>query len=118
MNALSQQFLAQDYPGETGSVELKWAVLSNAAAIVAELAGVEPVGQHGFPKAIFTTQGWRRELAENGLDDIVAVLEPGIAALIAVNARGADPQPAAQALWQEFELARDALLALAPGSRD
>ncbi|HSG35571.1 MAG TPA: hypothetical protein VLA37_13640 [Sphingomonadaceae bacterium] len=114
MNAMSQPFLAQHYPGEAGSAELKWAVLGNAAGIVAQLAGVEPAGQHAFPEAIFAATGWRRELAEKSLDDLVAVLEPGIAALIAVNARNADARPAAQALWREFEASRDALLALAP----
>jgi hypothetical protein len=41
-------------------------------------------------------------------------MEPGLAALLAVNARGADPRPAAEALWREFLAARAAVLALLP----
>ncbi len=37
-----------------------------------------------------------------------------IAALLAVNARGADPRPAAQALWREFVAARAAIVSLLP----
>jgi hypothetical protein len=39
-------------------------------------------------------------------------MEPGIAALLGVQARGADPCPAAKALWREFTEARAAVLAL------
>jgi hypothetical protein len=47
---------------------------------------------------------------------MTAVLEPGIAALLGVNARGASPRPAALALWREFTEARAAVLALLPPS--
>ena len=45
---------------------------------------------------------------------MTAMLQPGIAALLGVNARGADPRAAALALWREFIAARAALLALLP----
>ena len=41
-------------------------------------------------------------------------MEPGLEALLTACARGADPRPAARALWNEFLRARDALVALAP----
>jgi len=41
-------------------------------------------------------------------------MEPGLAALIAVNARDADPQPAALTLWREFVAARAAIVGLLP----
>jgi hypothetical protein len=41
-------------------------------------------------------------------------MEPGLAALLAVHARGVNPAAAALALWQEFHAARAALLALTP----
>jgi hypothetical protein len=41
-------------------------------------------------------------------------MEPGLAALLAVSARGGNPAAAALALWQEFDAARAALLLLAP----
>ena len=53
-------------------------------------------------------------MAEEGVDDIAAIMEPGLAALLAVHARGADAKPAALALWQEFMAARDALMILLP----
>jgi hypothetical protein len=43
---------------------------------------------------------------------MIAVLKPGIAALLGINARGAGPRPAAIALWREFTEARAAVLAL------
>jgi hypothetical protein len=58
--------------------------------------------------------GWRRTMAEQGIDDLTAMIEPGIAALLAVNARGSSPASAALALWQEFHAARAALLTLIP----
>lgn len=58
--------------------------------------------------------GWRRQSAEQGIDDLAAIMEPGLAALLAVNARGVNPAVAAMALWQEFHAARATLLALAP----
>lgn len=57
---------------------------------------------------------WQRLLAENAVADLAAIMEPGMAALLAINARGGDPRPAARALHCEFEAARDAILALAP----
>jgi hypothetical protein len=95
-----------------------WAVLAEAGEVVAALAGLEPERstheQRNFPAMIRDAEGWRRDLAENGVADLAAMLEPGIAALLSVSARGADPAPAALALWREFTDARAAILALLP----
>ena len=40
-----------------------------------------------FPAVMRDTGGWRRELAEQGIDDLSAVMQPGLAALLAVHAR-------------------------------
>jgi superfamily II DNA or RNA helicase len=56
----------------------------------------------------------RRNLAEQGIADLDAIMEPGIAALLSVQARGVSPASAALALWQEFRAARSGLLALIP----
>lgn len=100
------------------ATSMKWAALQDAAAVVANLAGIEvdrPTAEvRNFPAVIRDASGWRKELAEKGIDDLAAIMEPGIAALLAVNARGSDPGPAALALWREFHEARAALLALAP----
>lgn len=95
----------------------KWLALNQAAEVVAMLAGVEArhdaAAIRDFPQALERLPGWRRTLAENGIDDLAAIMEPGIAALLSVNARKADPSAPALALWREFRSARDALLALA-----
>jgi hypothetical protein len=67
-----------------------------------------------FPAVMRDVGGWRRSLAEQGIEDLAAVMEPGLAALLSVHARGADPAPAAATLWEEFHTARAALLALVP----
>lgn len=102
-------------PNATG---LRWAALSDAGAVVAALAGVEPetpdLRLRNFPLLIREAPLWQRELAQNAVEDLAAVMEPGLAALLAINARGADPRPAARALWAEFRAARQAVLALLP----
>jgi hypothetical protein len=101
---------------------MKWAALHDAAAAVAALAGLEAERNspaiRNFPALIKDAVGWRKELAEKGIDDLAAIMEPGIAALLSVNARGADATAPALALWREFHAARAALLALAPPSGD
>ncbi len=100
------------------AMSMKWSALHDAVGVVATLAGmaVEPMRPdvRNYPAIIRDAGGWRRALAEQGIADLSAVMEPGIAALLAVHARGANPAPAALALWQEFHAARTALLALAP----
>jgi hypothetical protein len=101
---------------------MRWAALGDAGTVVAALAGVEPEvpgpALRNFPALILECSPWRRQLADNMVADLAAVMEPGIAALLAVNARGADPRPAARALWHEFALARAAVLALLPPGGD
>ena len=103
-----------------GGASMKWAALQEAGAVVCALAGEEPERSspeiRNFPAMIRDAGGWRRELAENGVDDLAALMEPGIAALLAVNARGIDATIPARALWREFVAARDGLLALIPAS--
>jgi hypothetical protein len=100
------------------AMSMKWSALHDAAGVVAMLAGVQaevmtPAARN-YPAAIRDAGGWRRDHAEQGVEDLAAIMEPGLAALLAVHARGADPGPAARSLYQEFRAARDALLALVP----
>lgn len=100
------------------AMSMKWSALHDAVAVVGTLAGLaaEPMRAEvrNFPAIMRDAGGWRRDQAEQGIDDLSAVMEPGIAALLAIHARGANPAPAALALWQEFHAARAALLALTP----
>ncbi len=95
---------------------LKWTALHEAAAVVAALAGVpqQPLAPElrGFTGALARAPHFRRELAEQGVDDLTAIMQPGIAALIAVRSHGGDATAPATALWHEFTSSRDALVAL------
>ncbi|MDD3798838.1 MAG: hypothetical protein PHE36_06635 [Novosphingobium sp.] len=97
---------------------MTWAALQDAAAAVAMMAGLEPepatAQVRDFPALIRNIGGWRRRMAESGIADLAAIMEPGLSALLAAKARGADAAPAALALWREFQSARAAILALVP----
>ena len=100
------------------TTSMRWAALTDAGGVVAALAGFEPEKPskqvRNFPAMMRDCANWRRELADGAVADLAAIMEPGLAALLAVNARGADPRPAAQALWREFANARAAILDLLP----
>lgn len=99
---------------------MRWAALNDAGKVVAALAGASPDASgpavKNFPAAIREAEPWRVELAENGCADLAAVMEPGLAALMAINARGSNCRAAAEALWEEFSAARSAIMALIPAS--
>lgn len=100
------------------AMSMKWSALHDAVGVAGMLAGIaaEPMRAEvrNFPAVMRDAGGWRRERAEEGIDDLAAIMEPGLAALLAVNARGVNPAVPAMALWQEFHAARTALLALTP----
>lgn len=100
------------------AMSMKWSALHDAAGVVAMLAGIaaEPMRAdvRNFPAIMRDAGGWRRSMAEQGIEDLTAIMEPGMAALLAVHARGVSPAAAALALWQEFHAVRAALLALTP----
>lgn len=104
--------------GSASALSMKWSGLHDAAATVAAIAGLEapPMAPavRNLPSVMRDAGGWRRERAEQGIEDLAALMEPGLEALLTACSRGADPRPAAQALWSEFVRARDALVALAP----
>lgn len=104
------------------SMGMKWSALHDAAGIVAALAGIAPEPMtaelRNFPAVIRDAGGWQRETASQGVDDLSAIMETGIGALLAVHARGINARTAALSLWQEFMTARSALLTLAPQARD
>ena len=118
--------IPESFPAATGAetqpataqIAARWAALHEAAAVVSALAGVTPLdppaGVRGFPRAIASAGGWRRNLAMQGIADLSAILETGITALLAVHARGAVAAAPARALWDEFVAARDGLVALCP----
>ena len=100
------------------AMSMKWSALHDAVNVVGMLAGVaaEPMRPEirNFPAVMRDLGGWRRDQTEQGIDDLSAIMQPGLAALLAVHARGTNPAVPALALWQEFHAARAALLALVP----
>lgn len=107
-------------PRASQALSLRWAALHDAAAAVAMLAGLpaekpDPAVR-GFPARARDGAGRRFPLIEQGLADMAAFMQPGLAALLAVNARGQDASVPAHALWQEFHAARAAIMALVPGA--
>ena len=120
MNAAPPNFGASSnrMTSNSSATSMRWAALGEAGQVVAMLAGLEPEQPskeaRNFPALIRDAAKWRRDLAEASCAELAAVMEPGITALLAVNARGADCKPAAMALWREFVAARQAMLELLP----
>ena len=106
--------------GAASAMSMKWSALHDAAGIVATLAGVAPDPMRpelrNYPAVVRDAGGWRKAMAEQGVDDLSVIMEAGIAALLAVHARGVDARAAALSLWHEYQSARSGLLALAPHS--
>jgi hypothetical protein len=102
---------------DTDSVIKGWDALHQAAAAVAMLAGVPAESlaseMQAFGAKLTQAPHWQRDAVRQGIEDLAAIMEPGLAALIAVHSGGRDPAVPARALWREFVGARDALLAAA-----
>jgi hypothetical protein len=102
---------------DADSVIQGWDALHEAAAVVAMLAGVpaEPLEDEmqAFGVKLAQAPHWLRDIVRQGIEDLAAIMEPGLAALLAVHSGGRDPAAPARALWSEFVAARDALLAVA-----
>ena len=100
---------------DTGDTLAKrWEALQAAAGVVGILAGAmhdpQALEMDDFPAAIRSAPPALRDWAEQSVEDLAAIMEPGLAALIAVHASGGDAGAPARALWHEFITARDALL--------
>lgn len=100
----------------------RWYALQDAAGAVALLAGLDrlplPAELRGLPILLDRAPDWRRAAIERAIDDLAAIMEPGIAALLAVRNHGIDATVPALALWSEFAAARDALVAMLPIETD
>ena len=96
--------------------ETTWQAIHRDAAQIAafaQLAAEKPSPRvTGFAERASTALPWNRALATRALDDLAAVLAPGLLALRLIEAEGRDPTAPALALWQEFHRSRAALLDL------
>lgn len=109
---------AESAQGGVSVLTRQWAALQDAGSAVAAMAGLAPeqLSQkvRQFPALIKDADGWRLELAKNQVADMTAMMQPGLSALLAVNARGQDATAAALTLWREYHAAREAVLLLLP----
>ncbi|MEM1195311.1 MAG: hypothetical protein AAGH57_04350 [Pseudomonadota bacterium] len=98
------------------SLASKWEDLHQQAAQLARLADLSPEPFTGevaaFPAQVGEASEWQRELAWQGIDDIDAMMRPGLAALATLTRRGLAANAPALALWREFYDARGAVMAL------
>lgn len=105
-----------------GATARQWAQLQMQAQSLAQLAGLAPerdqVGATAFSELLERAARRQCDLAREALEDIDAMIEPGIAALNTISGRGQDTVAPALALWREYHAARSDLLEmLAPASR-
>ena len=91
----------------------KWAAIHADAARLNAMARIGPENEQVPIAALLDTAlDGQRALAGQALEDIAAMLAPGLAALSTLQARGQDCTAPALALWREFHAARTAVLAL------
>lgn len=104
----------------TGTTNLRWVALQDAGWVVAALAGIAPEKPgpeiRDLPVMLRNASERVRERVGFGIDDLAAVMEAGLSALLAAKASGADASAPALALWREFTKGRAALFALVPPS--
>ena len=94
----------------------RWDNLHEAANELARTAGLSPEraggAASGFAACLTAASGWQRSMVVQGIDDIEAMMRPGLEALDTLTDREVDVTVPAQALWREFHHAREAVLAL------
>lgn len=110
---------APDGPREmpdTAALAEQWEAVHEAAAAVGTLAqlGREPLSAEilALPQRAAQRGEWHYEMAARGIDDLAAVMQPGLRALLSLTARGQDTTAAALTLWREFHAARAAIVDL------
>lgn len=97
------------------ALEAAWLDLHWQSGTLAKLASIaaEPV-QSGpsLSRLIASARPWQTALLAQGIADVAAMLDSGMAALATLSGRGQETAAPALALWREFHAARGALLAV------
>ncbi len=92
----------------------RWAEVHRQAAEIAGLAGLaaenDCADAQAFAALVKKCADYQQTLVWQGTEDIAALLQPGLAALRTLTARGQDACVPALALWREFYEARQAIL--------
>ena len=103
---------------DEASLSAQWEAVHEAATAVGTLAqlGQEPMDEHirDLPRRAVSLGGPNLAMVARGVDDLAAVLQPGLRALLDLTGKGHDTTCAALTLWREFHNARAAILTLAP----
>ena len=103
---------------QPAALSVQWGAVHKAAATVGILAqlGEVPVDAEirELPERAVAIGGAKLAMVVRGIDDLAAVMQPGLRALLSLTAQGQDTTSAALTLWREFHNAREAILALAP----
>lgn len=106
---------AKDAARPVGTLARRWEDLHTTASQLAKLAGLAPEPHSpdlaAFPRLLDEASDWQRDLAWQGIEDISAMMQPGLTALSTLTARGQDASAPAMALWREFHAARASVLA-------
>lgn len=101
---------------DVASLASQWEAVHEAAAAVGHLAqlGREEPGDDvlSLPLRAAEAGGYAFEATARGIDDLAAVMQPGLRALLALTAQGKDTTAAALTLWREFHHARTAIMTL------
>ncbi len=100
-----------------GSLAQRWNDLHAQAFQLAKLAKLAPEPDEtelmDVPAMLGEANEWQRELAWQAIEDIDAMMQPGMVALRTILAREQDPHVPALALWREFHAARGSVISLA-----
>lgn len=89
-----------------------WVAVHEAARIVAEIAGLNPAQlAAALPYELLSPDQGVSFVNGEDVDDLAEMLRRGIAALLTAHTSGGAPHAAALALWHEFVVARDRILA-------
>ncbi len=94
----------------------QWKRLHDQAAELSQMAGMAQEAAlemiTNFPDDLALAGPDQRALVWQGIEDIDAMMQPGLTALRIVASRGQNASAPAMALWREFHRSRTALLTL------
>ena len=106
----------QPEPNSEGTLAERWRSLHENAQLIASMAALAREDFAGelatFPDRIAVAGDERLARAQLTLQDVDAILQPGLTALLALQARGQDTTAPALALWREIHASRATLLDL------
>ena len=120
--AHSMRNAAANAASNRDSLVAKWQELHEQAAQIARMAELSPEPYEGalaaFPEQVSAAGRWQRNLVREGVEDMEAMIRPGLAALSELSQRGIAATAPALALWCEFYEARASLLHLLEANPD